>query len=279
MRLRDKAARLVTSFKAGRLDNPHLEARLIIMHVTRLTEIDYIMQETASLTHAQNEAINRIAHMRLNGKPLSRIVGHREFYGLAFNISPDVLDPRGDSESVIEAAHALMPQDAPRILDLGTGSGCLLINLLHLNPHATGVGVDISEAALTIARQNAARHGVCARAQFYQSDWLSAIDGVFDLIIANPPYIKQGDIAQLAREVRDHDPYHALNGGVDGLACYRAIIPHLAHVMTAKAHIVFELGYDQYDAVHALLSTYGFTNIDYVKDLHGIKRVIVAQNK
>jgi release factor glutamine methyltransferase len=196
---------------------------------------------------------------RSGREPVSRILGEREFYGRTFTVSPATLDPRPDSETLIEVALGLVDKaglrTAPlRILDVGTGSGCLLATLLCELPNATGIGTDISSAALQTASDNAQRLGVCARAEWIIADALEGIDGPFDLLVCNPPYIRSADIAGLEPEVRNFDPLPALDGGSDGLAIYRRMVSRLP-IVVSNGWAVFEVGYDQAEAVADLLAS------------------------
>jgi release factor glutamine methyltransferase len=201
----------------------------------------------------------RYVACRAGREPVSRILGERDFYGRTFTVSPATLDPRPDSETLIEVALGFVDRadlrTAPlRILDIGTGSGCLLLTLLCELPAATGLGTDISSAALQTASDNAQRHGVSARAEWIIADALDGIDGPFDLLVCNPPYIRSADIAGLEPEVRDFDPRAALDGGSDGLAIYRRIAPRLPNVVP-NGWAIFEVGYDQAEAVADLLAS------------------------
>jgi release factor glutamine methyltransferase len=195
---------------------------------------------------------------RLEGEPVSRIVGVREFYGRPFRIDASTLDPRPDTETLVEAALGLVDREAPlNILDLGTGSGCILITLLAELPRASGVGVDVSLGALELARANAQILGVGDRAAFLASDWLEAVEGSFDLVVANPPYLSAADMAALSPEVRDHDPAPALDGGPDGLSAYRRIVPGLRKALRPGGFALFESGPDQAQSVSRLLAEAG----------------------
>jgi release factor glutamine methyltransferase len=196
---------------------------------------------------------------RAGREPVSRILGEREFYGRTFTVSPVTLDPRPDSETLIEVALGLVDKAgqraAPlRILDVGTGSGCLLLTLLCELPNATGLGTDISSAGLQTASDNAPHLGVSERAQWIIADALDGIEGPFDLLVCNPPYIRSADIASLEPEVRNFDPLAALDGGSDGLAIYRRMVSRLP-IVVPNGWAVFEVGYDQADAVADVLTS------------------------
>jgi release factor glutamine methyltransferase len=218
---------------------------------------------------------------RLAGEPVSRIIGMREFFGRSFRIDACTLDPRPDTETLIEAALALANHEKPlRLLDLGTGIGCILVTLLAELPEASGVGIDMSLPALERARANAEAHGVGDRASFFASDWLEAVGGTFDLAVANPPYLSAADMAGLTPEVRNHDPRGALDGGADGLSAYRRIVPHLRKVLRPGGTALFEIGPSQADAVARLLAEAGLAVGDgrwLWHDLAGRPRVVGAR--
>ena len=214
---------------------------------------------------------------RFAGEPESRILGEREFWGLTFAVTAATLDPRPDSETLIETALTLLRNvSAPRILDLGTGTGCLLLALLHERADATGMGVDLSPEALGVASANAARLGLAPRASFHAGNWTERLDEKFDLVISNPPYIRHDDIAMLEVEVREHDPMLALDGGADGLDAYRALARLLPDFLTQAGHAVIELGAGQADEVTSLFEMAGSSVLRVVPDLGNVPRALVA---
>ena len=207
-------------------------------------------------------------------KPVSKILQGRSFWKRDFHITDDVLDPRPDTETLVEAALA---QSFVRVLDLGTGSGCILLSLLDERPGAVGIGTDISDAALNVARLNAVPLGLTSRATFLQSDWFTTVTGTFDLIVSNPPYIAEDEMAGLAPEVRDHDPRIALTPGGDGLGAYRAIAAGAAAHLAPGGRILLEIGPTQGRAVTELLATAGLKEIHILPDLDGRDRVVAAR--
>ncbi|HSA67665.1 MAG TPA: peptide chain release factor N(5)-glutamine methyltransferase, partial [Methyloceanibacter sp.] len=215
---------------------------------------------------------------RLAGEPVSRIIGFREFYGRPFRIDQSTLDPRPDTETLIEAALGLVDRETPlRVLDLGTGSGCILVTLLAELPKAIGLGIDKSLPALEIARANAQSLGIGDRASFIAGDWLDAVNADFDLVVANPPYLSVADMAALSPEVRDHDPRAALDGGRDGLSAYRRIAPQLRKALRPGGFALFEVGSDQAQAVLRLLAESGLDAGEgqhLWRDLAGRPRVV-----
>jgi release factor glutamine methyltransferase len=203
-------------------------------------------------------------------------LGEREFWGLPFTLSRDTLVPRPDTETVVETALSLRPGagEPVRILDLGTGSGCLLVALLHERPDATGLGLDRSVDALVTARANAWRNGVGPRAAFVASDWASSVQGGFDLIVSNPPYIAAGTIPGLDPEVRCHDPRLALDGGPDGFDAYRVILAEGRQLLAPGGRLVLEIGYDQDEALQRLAGLHGFQVLTVARDLSGQPRCV-----
>ena len=248
--LRDAAARL-----AAVSDSPRLDAELIAAHAAGLERHEMLLRlrDLAVPTDADALLARRLAH-----EPVAHITGTRDFWTLRLRVSPDVLIPRPDSETLIEAAlrHFAGQAGPRRILDLGTGSGALLLAALSEWPDATGLGVDISGAALAVARDNARRCGLADRAAFAQGDWGAGLDDRFDLILCNPPYIEAG--AVLAPDVVDHEPHGALFAGADGLDCYRRLAPDMARLLAPGGLAVFEIGHDQGAAVSALFAGQGF---------------------
>jgi release factor glutamine methyltransferase len=211
---------------------------------------------------------------RLAGEPVDRITGSRGFWTLDLAVEPAVLSPRADTETIVRAAlDRLGP--ARRILDLGTGSGAILLALLAELPEARGVGVDVSPEALAVARRNADLSGLAARAAFLEGGWDAALGQRFDLVVSNPPYIPTGDIAGLDPEVRDHDPHLALDGGADGLDAYREILPLLPRLLTEDGSAVLEIGFGQGEDVARLSAEAGLTVLEIRPDLGGVPRAVV----
>jgi release factor glutamine methyltransferase len=215
---------------------------------------------------------------RLAGEPVTRILGKRHFWSLELKVTPDVLDPRADSETLVEAVLRQVGdrRKAPlQILDLGTGSGALLLSLLAECPNACGIGVDVSPAACEVARHNALVHGLEERAEIRSGHWTEGLDRRFDVVVSNPPYIPSGELRSLDRAVRDHDPALALDGGPDGLDAYRSIIARAPDVLAPGGILALELGIHQAASVGALAAQGGLTVIDLRRDLAGIERAMV----
>ena len=206
--------------------------------------------------------------------PLSHITGERVFWGRSFEVTPAVLDPRPETETLVAAA---LEGPAPtRILDLGTGSGCILLTLLAEWPGATGLGIDVSPAALAVAKRNAGRLGLGTRASFQHGDWLEGIEGSFDLVVSNPPYLAAHERAGLAPEVREHEPWLALGAGEDGLDAYRRIATGAARVLTPEGRLLLELGPGQARPVAELLAAAGLRSLGCRPDMDGRARVLMA---
>lgn len=219
------------------------------------------------------------ARRRLAREPVARILGEREFWGLPFVLSPATLVPRPDTETVVETALSLLPdrQAALRVLDLGTGSGCLVVALLHELPQSFGMGVDLSFEALATARANACRNRVGGRAAFIRGSWAEALAGPFDLVASNPPYIASRVIASLESDVREHDPLLALDGGADGLDAYRSILADARRLLRPGGHLVLEIGYDQAEALRDLAVSHSLEMVREAADLSGNPRCIALK--
>ena len=254
-----------------------LDARLLMCHAMKTSHEEFLLQQDDKLPQAVCDAIEAMVAQREQGRPVAKILGYREFYGRRFITTNDTLDPRPDSETLIEAVlKHIKPNQSCRILDLGTGTGCLLITLLCERAHATGVAVDKSVSALTVARKNAYALGVTDRIEFVESDWTHKVDGQFNIIISNPPYIASREIDGLMVDVKAHDPTLALDGGADGLEAYRIIIDDLARILVPGGLVAFEVGHTQAYEVAGLLTTYRFKNVTFAHDIAGIDRVVLA---
>jgi release factor glutamine methyltransferase len=265
------------------IETPELDARLLLCHAAALTHESFVARAGEALQPEAAVRLEALVRRRASREPISRITGTREFYGRSFLVDESVLDPRPDTETLIEVALALIEktgrrEEPLRLLDLGTGTGCILLTLLAELPKARGLGTDLSPAALRLAEANARRLGVAGRASFLASDWLDAIHGEFDLIVSNPPYIASGEIERLAPEVAHHDPYLALDGGPDGLKAYRRIAAGAARLVAPRGAILVEIGASQAPAVAGLLHDGGFlvANDGPSFDLGGRPRVVVA---
>jgi release factor glutamine methyltransferase len=252
---------LADDFRRAGLDSPELDARVLLGHALALDQSGLATSSERALTAAEAQAVAALAVRRLHREPVARIVGSKEFWGLALRVTDATLVPRPETETVVEAALAAVDGSGPRrralrIADLGTGTGALLIALLTELPHARGVGTDLSREAIEVARANARQHRVAARAQFIACDFGAALATGFDIVVCNPPYIASGEIAALPPEVRS-DPRRALDGGPDGLACYRTLATQAPRLLAPGGWLVAELGAGQEHAVAALFQRAG----------------------
>lgn len=257
------------------IDTAGLDARLLLQAVLGCDHAGLVAEPERHVTAAEAQAFGALVARRERHEPVSRILGWREFYGRRFEISPAVLDPRPDTETLIDAALAVAKlRPVQRLADLGTGSGIVALTLLAEWPEATALATDRSAAALAVAADNAARLGVAERLRLQEADWWQGVNGRFDLIISNPPYIVRSDIGGLAAAVREHDPAPALDGGEDGLDCYRAIAAGAAGHLSNGGFILLELGKGQAEAVGNIFLANNFKLLGEWKDLGGILRVL-----
>lgn len=269
----DAAARL----GAVGIDNPRLDARVLLAHVLNVPVGELLFGRVEVSGEAQ-DAFSRAIARRVSREPLAYITGEKEFWSLPFAVGQGALVPRPETETLIEEALKFFPDRNTelRILDLGTGTGILLLTLLHLYPNARGVGVDASAEALNWAKKNAAKLGLESRAALEAGNWDDGIDGLFDLVVSNPPYVARGALAQLEPELA-FEPRGALDGGADGLEAYRALAPVAVRRVSAHGHVLLEIGADQGTCVPAILSASGL-KVGYVaNDLAGLPRVVVAR--
>jgi release factor glutamine methyltransferase len=272
-------ATLKEAFEVRGIENPAREARLSLCAASGVSPVALLADPREPLGSAASR-VQEVAARRAAGEPLSRIVGRREFWGLSLAISSQVLDPRPETETIVEAALSILGdrRDEPlRILDLGVGSGALLCALLAEFANARGIGVDISADATAVAIGNLDACGLSERAEIRVGDWTNGLEGPFDLIVANPPYIPTADLARLPREVRDFDPWLALDGGIDGLAAYRRILPESRSLLASGGWLLAEFGAEQTADVRAIAKQCGFGHITTCKDLAGLDRVVAAR--
>ena len=268
-------ASLQKTFQISGIESPAREARISLCAASGVSPVALIVDPREPLGSAAWK-VQDVGARRAAGEPLSRIVGKREFWGLSLAITPHVLDPRPETETIVEAALSILSdrhEDPLRILDLGVGSGALLCALLTEFGLARGIGVDISTDAADVARGNLRACGLSLRAEIRLGDWTRGIEGRFDLIVSNPPYIPTVDLPRLPREVRNFDPWLALDGGIDGLAAYRRILPESRCLLAPGGWLLVELGAGQAAKVTAVASQCGFTDIRTYQDLAGANRV------
>lgn len=273
---------LAAQLRAAQLDEAELDARILLGAALGLDLTGLIAQATRLLTDAEALQLARHAQRRIAGEPVARILGTREFWGLPFRLSEATLVPRPDTETVVELALEIFRERQAshpvRIADIGTGSGAILLALLHEIPTAFGVGTDLSLSALHTARGNAKALGLGDRSAFVACSYASALSGPFDLIVSNPPYIPSGEIPKLSIEVRAHDPHLALDGGNDGYDAYRALIPQAAELLAPGGALVVEAGQGQARNIETLMTAAALT-VDRPPraDLGGILRAVPAR--
>jgi release factor glutamine methyltransferase len=268
------------------IDGASGDLRRLIAAVLDVSAARLLSEPERILTPAELATLSGYVARRAKREPVSRILGQREFYGRTFAISPATLDPRPESETVIEAALGAVREEGwegcdIRILDVGTGSGCLLLTLLCELEGARGLGTDISAAALAVACGNARRLGVSQRASWLTADGLESVPGTFHILISNPPYVRTSEIAQLEPEVREFDPAIALDGEADGLAVYRCLAPRLARLVP-RGWIVLEVGHDQADAVASIVSDgvgQAVADMRVYRDVAGMRRCVAMKTR
>jgi release factor glutamine methyltransferase len=256
-------------------ETPSLDARLLLQHACGVTHADVIADAERSVSDDMAQQYEVLLSRRAAFEPVSRILGTREFFGRNFRVTPHVLDPRADTEVLVDVCLKLLDESlATRVLDLGTGSGCIAITVLAERPLAHAVAVDVSADALAVAHDNAMANGVGDRLTLVQGQWFSPVQGGFDVIASNPPYIETATIAGLDVEVRAHDPHMALDGGADGLDCYRAIAAGAALHVNVGGHVVVEIGAGQAQDVATIFQHAGYALAGQHMDLGGHVRVL-----
>lgn len=262
--------------KTARIDSPAIDARLLLEAATGASRLDILTDPHRPMTDDQLTTLSAYVERRLRREPVSRILGRKGFWKIMLNVTPDVLSPRPDTETILDVAMlAFEPVQPFSVIDLGTGSGAILLAVLSERPGAHGVGTDISSEALAVARENAANLELDGRATFLRTEWAAGFgDDSFDLVVSNPPYIPSGDIPGLDPEVRDHDPVLALDGGPDGLQAYRDLAPEIARILKPGGIFAVEIGWDQGEPVKALFEAAGFADVKVVKDLGDRDRVV-----
>ncbi|WP_246156664.1 peptide chain release factor N(5)-glutamine methyltransferase [Aquicoccus porphyridii] len=271
--LRETVAAVRAVLEAAGIEGAAREARLIAGHAGGIARERVSLSMEAPVSAAQREAALAMGRARAARRPLSHLLGYRDFFDHRFAVSGDVLDPRPETEALVLAA---LEATFARVLDLGTGSGAILLSLLAARPEARGLGTDLSEAALAVARENAQALGVAGRCEFLVSDWFGAVEGRFDLIVSNPPYIAVGEMAGLAPEL-GHEPRMALTDEGDGLDAYRAITGGVVTHLEPGGRLLLEIGSTQGRAVAEMIRVAGLENIRVHPDLDGRDRVVSAR--
>lgn len=272
------------ALRVAGLTEPRREAGTLLSHALGRDQAFLITHADETLTEAQLAGFRACVERRAAGEPFQYIAGRQEFYGLEFEVGPDVLIPRPETELLVEKALELLKAtDAPLLCDVGTGSGCIAVTLLHERKDARGFALDVSTAALAFAARNAARHGVEERLQLLVSDCFEALSDdehkemLFDLVASNPPYITESDFDGLQKEVREHEPRVALTPGGDGLSVIRRLVAEAAEFLKPGGHLLIEIGFDQHEQVASLIDPTVWTLLDIHRDLQGIPRTVALR--
>ena len=267
--------------EAAGVAGPVIDARLLVEAAADTTRVEIVTDPYRVLTPEQEARLEDYLSRRAKREPVSHILGRKGFWKIMLQVTPDVLTPRPDTETVVEYVLRDFPETAPwHVLDLGVGSGAILLSILAERPAAKGLGVDVSEEALAVARENAANLGLAGRTALLRGDWTWGLGAAtFDLVVSNPPYIASHVIEELEPEVRDHEPRLALEGGADGLDAYRTLAPEILRVLKPGGRFAVEIGYDQKDAVEALFREAGAADVVTVRDLGDRDRVVAGAKK
>jgi len=262
--------------KAAGVDGPVIDARLLVEAAAEASRADIIADPQRVLTDEQTARLEDYVSRREGREPVSHILGRRGFWKIMLRVTPDVLTPRPDTETLVELVLRDLPENKPfSLLDLGVGSGTILLSILAERPAGKGLGVDVSEEALAVARDNAASLGLTRQVALLRGDWTAGLgDSSFDIVVSNPPYIRSAEIAALQPEVRDHEPRLALDGGPDGLDAYRLLAPEMLRVVKPGGRFLVEIGHDQSAAVEALFRDAGGVSVATAKDLANRDRVV-----
>lgn len=267
--------------KDAGIDSPAIDARLLLEAAAGVQRIEILTDPYREMTPAQEAALDGYLERRARREPVSRILGRKGFWKIMLNVSPAVLSPRPDTESILDVVLPQFPEGmAFNVLDLGVGSGAILLAILSERPAAKGLGVDVSEEALAVARENAANLGLEGRCSLLRGDWTFGLgDAGFDLVVSNPPYVATHEIETLDPEVREHDPHLALDGGADGLDAYRALAPEILRLLKPGGVFAVEIGSTQSAAVEALFREAGAEGVRTAKDLANRDRVVAGTKK
>ena len=278
MILKEIQRKLCNNFSTIGIETPELDARIILKEVLSLDDKDLILKESLDIPEEMIEKIITIESRRLNGEPISKIFKKRDFYNSTFVISNDVLDPRPETELIVEIANNYINKnEVKNILDLGTGSGCILLSILNENRMINGLGIDLSKEAISIAKQNSKKLNLEIQSNFLISNWMSSLNYKYDLVVSNPPYIASEDIKKLSKSVKIYDPILSLDGGDDGLNSYRLIASDLKRIISMNALIIIEIGYNQSLQVIDIFKKNNFKLIKKYNDINGLDRVLTFQ--
>jgi release factor glutamine methyltransferase len=273
MTAREALVAAVARLEAAGIDGAARDARVLLAHALGVMADRLTLHLADEMTEPQARSYEEALVRRTRHQPVAQITGRRLFWGLEFRVTPDTLDPRPETETLVAEA---LTQPFLKLLDLGTGTGCILLSCLRHMPMARGVGVDVSPAALAVAAGNAVDLGLEGRARFQQSDWFSAVEGRFDLIVSNPPYIAADEMGSLAPDVRDWEPHLALTPGGDGLDAYRAIARGAGARLLPGGRLLVEIGPTQGLAVAEMLAAAGLDTVRVLPDMDGRDRVVAA---
>jgi release factor glutamine methyltransferase len=263
------------------VQSPAIDARLLLEAAAQVSRTDILTDPHRALGAEAADRFEGYLDRRARREPVSQILGRRAFWTILLKVTGDVLTPRPETESLLDVVLAAFPAERRfTVLDLGVGSGALLLAILAERPGATGLGVDISEAALAVARENAANLGLASRAALLRGDWTTGLaEASFDLVVANPPYVATAEIETLAPEVRDHEPRLALDGGADGLDAYRSLVPEILRVLRPGGLLAVEIGATQQEAIEALFRAAGAEHVTTHQDLGARPRVVAGSKK
>jgi len=273
--LKEIQRKLCNNFSIFGIETPELDARIILKEVLSLDDKDLILKDSLDIPDEMIEEIIAIESRRLNGEPISKIFKKRDFYNSTFLISNDVLDPRPETELIVEIANNFINKnEVKNILDLGTGSGCILLSILKENKMINGLGIDLSKDAISIAKQNSKKLNLETQSNFLVSNWMSSVNYKYDLVVSNPPYIASEDIKKLSKSVKIYDPILSLDGGDDGLNSYRLIASDLKRIISMNAIIIIEIGYNQSLQVIDIFKKNDFKLIKKYNDINGLDRVL-----
>ena len=270
--------KLSKNFLISGIETAELDARLILKEILSFDDKELIINENYHIPKGFIKEIFAIEKRRLKGEPISKIFKKRDFYKSTFIISNDVLDPRPETELIVEIANDFIKKnEVKNILDLGTGSGCILLSILKENKMINGLGIDLSKEAINIAQKNSKKLQLDKQSNFLISNWMEAINFKFDIVVSNPPYIASKDIKKLSNNVKNFDPLLSLDGGEDGLNCYRVIVKDLKRVINKNAIIIIEIGYNQSNSVEEIFKNNDFKLLKKYNDINGLDRVLTFQ--
>jgi release factor glutamine methyltransferase len=266
-------------FDSG-IETSSLDSRIILKEVFCFDEKELILNSQSMVTKNKISEVDKILARRISGEPVSKIFGKRDFYKSTFLISEDVLDPRPETELIIEIANNfILDKGYKNFIDLGTGSGCIILSILKDNKSLRAIGIDISNKAINIAQKNCSNLNLEKQATFLVSNWLSKVSGSYDLIISNPPYIPSKDVDTLSANVKNYDPLISLDGGEDGLKCYRQIAEDINRVIGKNGRVVLEIGYNQAEDVIKIFESKDFIFLDKYIDINGLDRILTFESK